>query len=144
MSLLTIRKMDLTFTAHYLMIRYATPSKNNNYQLRKEMTKFFNSNMIFIRIFLLMLCLVVTVFPQKILKGGTIKKSFTNHLKKSGRSKFHLKVFIWTFNLILNRMTGSKNMVNNNQIALRSWLKLIFRQYFPTHIYVNVDTIYQF
>ena len=35
----------------------------------------------------------------------------------------YLNVFIWAYNLIINRMTRSKNMMaeNNNQIDLKFW-----------------------
>ena len=78
--------MDLTFTVSYLMIHFTTPWKNIIYQLTKQKMKFFNSSFIFKSIFqilLLMLCLALTGFSQRILKGGmALTKKVNNFQKK--------------------------------------------------------------
>ena len=51
-------------------------------------------------------------------------------------SKYDLNVFIRVYNLIMNRMTRSESMMeNNNQIELKYCKKQIFRLYIPRDIY---------
>ena len=49
---------------------------------------------------------------------------------------FYLNVFIWAYNLIMNRMTRNKNMMENiNQIGLKFGRKLIYHLYIPRDIF---------